>query len=106
MCVCLSPLPLSVLSLSSGLVGVLFNDKTRLFHPAALATLLHDDCDAPAAVGSVLRAHVHMPAVAEAAAKVGALVFKCSRDWTSFLTTFLLLRRRSTTCFTTPATAQ
>ena len=55
-------------------MGVLFDDKTRLFHPAALATLLHDDCDAPAAVGSVLRAHVHVPAVTEAAAKVRALV--------------------------------
>ena len=70
-------------------MGVLFNDKTRLFHPAALATLLHDDYDAPAAVGSVLRAHVHVPAVTEAAAKVCALVCSvCSRDWTSFLTTF------------------
>ena len=80
-------MPLYTVSLS-GLVGVLFNDKTRLFHPAALATLLHDDYDAPAAVGSVLRAHVHVPAVTEVAAKVGARVYKSSCDWTAFLTTF------------------
>ena len=48
---------------------MIFSDKTRLLCAPALATLLHDDYDAPAAVTAVLRAHVHVSAVTEAAAK-------------------------------------